>query len=257
MSGACSNVRRAASGGFQPSSKGALTVATELPAPGFWDGNDPTTVNGGFEWALAGALAHELGVRLVIENVPFADIAAGKLGDADLALAQISATDERRARAELTVPYDDTSPTAVARPGTEDDLDDVATAQDKQWVVQGATTLDSFLTDVVRPDAAPLVVQTTDDVVSAVRDGRADVGLLDLPTALAVAAGGDVTVPARFDHVESIVGMLPQGSDNFDAIDSALRRLIADGTVANLRARWLEADFTIDPNDIDVIRTHS
>jgi polar amino acid transport system substrate-binding protein len=255
--GACSNVRRAASGDFQPSTKGALVVATELPAPGFWDGNDPATVNGGFEWALADALAHELDVKLVIHNVAFADIAAGKLGDADLALAQISATDQRRDVAQLTVPYGETSPAAVARPGTEEDLDDLATAQDKRWVVQGATTLESFLDDVVRPDADPLLVPTTDDVVSAVRDGRADVGLLDLPTALSVAAGGEVSVPARFDREESIVGMLPKGSDNFDAIDSALRRLIADGTVANLRNRWLDADFTIDPDDIDVIRTHS
>jgi len=250
-------VRRAASGDFQPSTKGALVVATELPAPGFWDGKDPAKVNGGFEWALADALAHELDVKLVIHNVAFADIAAGKLGDADLALAQISATDQRRDVAQLTVPYGETSPAAVARPGTEEDLDDLATAQDKRWVVQGTTTLESFLDDVVRPDAAPLVVRTTDDVVSAVRDGRADVGLLDLPTALSVAASGDVSVPARFDREESIVGMLPKGSDNLDAIDSALRRLSADGTVAKLRNRWLDADFTIDPHDIDVIRTHS
>jgi polar amino acid transport system substrate-binding protein len=252
-SAGCSDVKRAASGSFEPAAAGKLTVATELPVRGFWDGRDPASVHAGFEWALAKALARELGLELVVREVPFADIAAGRLGGADLALAQVSATDQRRDHAELTVPYFDTEPAALARSGTEHNLQDLATAKDQRWVVQEATTLEAYLDDVVRPDEKPLRLTTTDAVVRAVVDGDADVAMLDLPTALTIAAEKGLVVPARFDHPESIVGVVPKGSDGFEAIDTALHRLIADGTVARLRKRWLDPKFSTDPDDVAVI----
>jgi polar amino acid transport system substrate-binding protein len=254
VAGACSGARRTATGGLETNKDGTLTVATELPAPGFWNGDDAASVRGGFEWALAGALAKELGTSLAIRTTPFADIVAGKLDGADLALAQVSATDERRKHAQLTVPYFTSSPAVLARKGTEGDLVDLATAKGRQWVVQRATTLERYLLDVVRPDEDPFLVSTTEDVVRAVADGKADVGLLDLPTALATAKTEGLTVPARFDRPESFVGVLPKGSDNLDAIDTALRHLLADGTIDDLRAKWLEQRFARNPSDIPVIR---
>src|SRR4051794_6706481 len=77
--GACTQMKRAATGGLDTATDGTLTVATELPAPGFWDGDDPTTVHGGFEWAVADALSNELGLELAVVQVPFGDIVAGRL----------------------------------------------------------------------------------------------------------------------------------------------------------------------------------
>jgi polar amino acid transport system substrate-binding protein len=252
-SGACSQVQQAASGGFEPATTGTLTVATELPAPGFWDGDDPATVRGGFEWGLAAALADELGLDLAVRAVPFPEMVAGRLHGADLALAQVSATKQRSDAAELTLPYYQTSPTALALPGTEDDLVDLATAKEQRWVVQQGTTLQGYLEDVVRPDQQPLLLATTDAVVRAVVGGQADVALLDLPTALNVAAQRGLAVPARFGRVEQIVGVLPAGSGNLGAVDKALHRLLADGTVDDLVATWLDPVFAVDPDDVPVI----
>jgi len=228
-------------------------VATELPAPGFWEGDDPATVKGGFEWGLAQALARELGLTLTVREVPFADIAAGRLDGADLALAQVSATTERNNAAELTAPYYETSPTALARRDTENDLVDLATAKEQHWVVQKGTTLESYLEDVVRPDAKPIVLATTDAVVRAVVDGQADVALLDLPTALTVARKDGLVVPARFEHLEQVVGVLPANSKNLQVIDEALAHLLANGTVDGLRTTWLDPVFAVDPDHVPVI----
>jgi polar amino acid transport system substrate-binding protein len=252
-SGACSEVRHAASPQFQPVAQGTLTVATELPAPGFWNGADAATMKGGFEWGLAEALAKELGLQMAVREVPFADIVAGRLDGADIALAQVSATDERKNVAQLTLPYFETSPTAVARSGTEHDLVDLATAKKQRWVVQEGTTLKNYLDEVVRPDREPIVRATTDAVVNAVASGEADAGLLDLPTALTVAREKGLSVPARFDHVEPIVGVLPARTDNLQLVDQALARLLANGTVDSLRRQWLDPAFAVDPDRVPVI----
>src|SRR4051794_22176498 len=252
--GGCNQVQHAASGAFEPATAGTLTVATELPVPGFWDGDDAATVHGGFEWGLAEALAKELGLEVKVLAVPFTDIVAGRLHGADLALAQVSATKERGEVAELTVPYYQTSPAALARPDTEDDLADLATAQEQLWAVQKGTTLEDYLHDVVRPDPPPLVLGSTDAVVQAVVDGKADVALLDLPTALTVATKEHLSVPARFGHVEEVVGVLPAGSDNLQAIDQQLQKLIVHGTVDDLATKWLDPVFVMKPDDVpDII----
>jgi polar amino acid transport system substrate-binding protein len=251
--GACSDVRQAASPTFEPVTRGTLTVATELPAPGFWNGDDPATVKGGFEWGLAQALAGELGLTVSVRAVPFADIVSGRLDGADIGIAQVSATEERQKAAQLTQPYYETSPTALARHGAEHDLVDLATAKQQRWVVQEGTTLEGYLDDVVRPHANPIVLPSTDAVVQAVVDGDADVALLDLPTALTVARDEGLSVPARFDRIEQIVGVLPGDSDNLQVVDQALARLLANGTVDGLRKKWLDPVFVTDPDHVPVI----
>jgi ABC-type amino acid transport substrate-binding protein len=165
----------------------------------------------------------------------------------------VSATDERQKTAQLTQPYYETSPAALARHGAEHDLVDLATAKEQRWVVQGGTTLESYLDDVVRPHEKPMVLATTDAVVQAVVDGDADVALLDLPTALTAARDDGLSVPARFDRIEQIVGVLPADSDNLQLVDETLARLLANGTVDRLRKKWLDPVFAVDPDHVPVI----
>ena len=52
-----------AGGTFTPATDGVLTVATNLPAPGFWDGDDIDHLTGGFEWGIATDLAKRFGLE--------------------------------------------------------------------------------------------------------------------------------------------------------------------------------------------------
>ena len=56
---ACADARQVAEAEFDPASNGYFTVATALPSPGFWEGDTETAsgLTGGFEWAIASALA--------------------------------------------------------------------------------------------------------------------------------------------------------------------------------------------------------
>src|SRR3954469_13054738 len=118
MASACSSSRGAAGGEFRPAHPGVLTVATAfIPAPGFWEGSPPTQ---GFEAGLASALAKKLGLpRVRVARVPFADIAAGKLDGADLALSQITETRERDRHADFAGPYLTAPPGVLARLGVD------------------------------------------------------------------------------------------------------------------------------------------
>jgi polar amino acid transport system substrate-binding protein len=247
-----SDVERVTSQEFAPIEDGVLTVATALPAAGYWEG-DVGEFTGGFEYGVATELAERFDLDLRVVDVPFADIVAGELGDADVALAQVSVTDERRAAVEFSVPYLTDDFGVVTRPG--DDFTDLKTAREQRWAVEADTVEAEFLDDVVRPDAAVVVVDDQDAAIDAVADGRVDAALLDLRPAL-VAAGerDDVTVGARFATSLPIAAVLPLDSPNRELVDAAFRALDNDGTLADLEAEYLVVEGTT-PSQIPVIRT--
>ncbi len=252
--GSCAEAKKAASGEMTTHSPGVLTVAAELPAPGFWEGSDPARVNGGFEWALAGELADELGLRLAVQATTFADILAGRLGNADLALAEVSVTEERRERVDFSLTYFTSSPTVLTR-SAADDIIDLATAKERRWVVEAGTTEEQYLLDVIRPDEPATAVPNEATTIQMVLNRSADAALLDLPSALAAArAHTQLVVPGRFDHDESLAPLLPKDSANTASVDRALRALTADGTVQRLEDRWLRPKLAADPDSVPVIR---
>src|SRR5690242_527733 len=92
----CASTGKGSGGTFTPRVAGTLTVATaQIPDPGFWYGTfaQPT---GGFEHGLAMALAKRFGLgRVTVIAVPFHELVRGRLDGADLALSDITITDER------------------------------------------------------------------------------------------------------------------------------------------------------------------
>src|SRR5262245_6101911 len=94
-----------AAGTFTPANPGVLIVATRpIPTAGFWDG-DSGTPTGGFEYELSQRLAERFHLELQIVQRPFADLVAGDLGGADMALAQISPTSSRERVLDFSVGY--------------------------------------------------------------------------------------------------------------------------------------------------------
>jgi polar amino acid transport system substrate-binding protein len=255
--GGCGEATKVAENTFEPASAGRVVVATSLPSPGFWEGDDVATLDGGFEWGLARALADELRLRVSFRDVPFPDIVTGELHGADVALAQVSITDEREDRVKFSVAYFDSAP-AVLAPSDADDIHDLATARDRSWVVERGTTEQAFVDDVIRPDESVVAVDGEGEAVDTVLSGEADAALLDLPAALVIAARvPDLQVHARFDDPERYGVVLPEDSPDINrrAIDKALRGLLADGTVDDLADRWLRPVLASDPDDIPVIET--
>ena len=85
----------------------------------------------------------------------------------------------------------------------------------------------------------------------------ADVVLLDLPIAVAQAAAAPdrYEVLAQLSGPEGLAAALPNGSANVEAVDSAIRAFLADGTIDGLSERWLGTELASGADDIPLIRT--
>jgi polar amino acid transport system substrate-binding protein len=239
---------------FEPRVAGTLTVATSLPAPGFWDGNSVEQLTGGFEWGIAAALADRFDLTLAVIDVPFEQLIAGDLGGADMALAQITITPERRDHVAFSTPYYIDDAGAVLLAGEE--LTDLKTAKEQRWAVERGTVEQGLLADDVRPDHDPVLVDDPVAAVDAVAGGRVDAALVDLSTALVLTKGRtDVTTGGRFTTNGEMAIALPKDSDNVEAVDAALRAFESDRTLSDLRARYLDPAFEKDPDAVPVVRT--
>jgi polar amino acid transport system substrate-binding protein len=232
-----------AAGTFTPRTPGTLTVATaEIPEPGFWLGT-PERPTGGFEYGLAHALAAQFGLdRVKVIVVPFPRLLAGDLGGADLALSDITITAARSQHVSFSTPYLQAPPSILVRPGTE--VPDVSSARELRFAVQTGTTLETALQETIRPYPRPLNLDHQREAVQALRDRRVNAVMLDLPVALAYARESPRTyaVAAQLPSEDVLGAALPKGSDNLEAVNSALNALDSDGTIERLGHEWLHTE---------------
>jgi polar amino acid transport system substrate-binding protein len=253
----CANAGSGAAGTFTPRVKGTLTVATaQIPDPGFWYGTfaRPT---GGFEYGLAQALAERFELkRIKVVEVPFHELVRGHLDGADLALSDITITEERAEHLDFSTSYLEAPPAIVVHPGTE--VADVKAARDLHWAVQHDTTLREALETQIEPTSKPLIFERQSEKLAAFEDGRANAMLLDLPIALAYARESPrkFAVAAQLPSEAELGVALPSGSDNVEAVDSAIRGLKSEDEIDRLAQRWLHADIEEgSAEDIPMLRT--
>ena len=80
-----------------------LTVATELPAPPFWIGDDYDNITGGFEVDFVKEMAKRLGINQVkFVEMPFSGLVAGQQCPCDINFSQVTITPDRSKVAQFT-----------------------------------------------------------------------------------------------------------------------------------------------------------
>ena len=233
---------------------GKLTVATDKPAfPPYFVDDDPT--NGeGFESAVAYAIAEQLGyseadVDWVVE--PFNSSYAPGPKDFDLDLNQISITPKRAEQVDFSSPYYVAEQAIVALKDSElaeaTSLADFAEAA--IGVQIGTTSLDA-VNEVIAPSTEPEVFDTSNDVVTALKNEQVDAVVVDVPTAFFLTA---VQIPEA-----ATVGQFPApGGDEWGAlmekgspitpcVSAAVEELDSSGELAAIEKRWL-SDVTNAP----------
>ena len=239
LSVACGDARRAAEQTFTPARAGVLTVAAVLPTPGSWVVDAEGRPVGGFEYALAAALADRFDLRLDVVAVPFERLVAGDLGGADLALAEITVTDARDEVLDFSVPYYRADAGVLSATGEE--VLDLRSARDRSWGARSGTTDAALVADVIRPEVAR---DYSDEraCADAVVTGEIDACLMDLPTALALEAEvAGVDTVARFATDEPWAAALPAGGprSNVEIVDAGIRALTSDGSLDRFADEWL------------------
>ena len=233
----------ASSGNFTPVTDDTLTVVTSLPAPGFWNGDDPNNITGGYEYEIAKALQERLNLgKLKVNNVSFDQLVAGQVGDFDVALSQVTITDERKQVVDFTEPYFESDQGVIVKTGTK--VDDVDEARALQWGVQSGTTGADYLTTTLKPEKETQLFQDLAAGFAALEAGQVDAFMMDTAIVLAQASesGGSEEVAAQFKTGEEYGGILPKGSTNADAINTILTELKDDGSLSDFAKQWLGGD---------------
>jgi polar amino acid transport system substrate-binding protein len=228
---------------FTPVTDDTLTVVTSLPAPGFWNGDDPSNITGGYEYEIAKALQEKLGMGdLEIVNVSFDQLVAGQVGDFDVALSQVTITDERKQVVDFTEPYFESDQGVLVMTGTT--VDTVDDAKALQWGAQSGTTGADYLANTLQPDNEPQVFQDLSAGFAALEAGQVDAFMMDTAIVLAQASesNGSEEVAAQFKTGEEYGGILPKGSTNADAINEALTEMKDDGSLSEFAKQWLGGD---------------
>lgn len=233
-------------GDFTPVTDDTLTVVTSLPGPGFWNGDDPSAITGGYEYEIAQAMQERLGLGdLEVVNVSFDQLVAGQVGDFDVALSQVTITEEREEVVDFTDPYFESDQGVIVQTGTE--VATVEDAQALQWGVQSGTTGADYVADVLQPEQEAQVFQDLAAGFAALQAGQVEAFMMDTAIVLSQAAesGGEQEVVAQFTTGEEYGGILPEGSAgsaNAEAINGILAELEEDGSLSDFAVEWLGGD---------------
>jgi polar amino acid transport system substrate-binding protein len=239
---------------FTPVNDGTLTVQTSLPAPGFWNGDDPSSLTGGFEYEMAQRMARQLGLELRVDNVDFAALVAGQTSEFDLALSQITRNPDREKVAKYTDGYFGSDQGVLVKKGTE--ISTLEQAKAVQWGAQSGTTSETFLTGTIKPTSEPRSYGQTTELFAALLADDIEAVLLDTVIVLPQSKQPgyeDTEVVGQFKTGEVYGALLPQGTKNLATINTLIDRMKNSGELDKLSAKYLEPEFGGDPVAIPAI----
>jgi polar amino acid transport system substrate-binding protein len=233
-----------------PFTPGVLTVATSLPSPGWWQGDSPDTINGGYEYCMAANIAHRAGLsQVVVDNISFDGLVAGATTNYDLALAQVSITEDRKKVVDFSEAYYRSMMGVLAPSDSDITSENIAT---KRLGVAVATTANDFVENVLKPATPVRVFDSTEVLLPAVLAKQIDAALQDTAILLGFAAQSDgkLKLIGQYDTGENYGAIYPKGSGNSDSIDRAIREMQSDGTFAGLTKDWLTPALGGNPDDV-------
>ena len=219
---------------------GKLTMATNAAFPPY----EMTTDTGAFEGIdvdTAQAIAEKLGLELQIDDMDFdAALLSVQQGKADIVMAGVTVTDERKAVMDFSDSYATGIQSIIVPEGS-----DIATPDDlagKKIGTQRGTTGYIYCSD----DFGDENVVAYDDgltAVQALNNGQVDAVVIDnAPAQEFVAANpGLVILDTSYAEEDYAIGMA-KGSALEDAINAALEELKADGTLQSIVDKYITAE---------------
>lgn len=253
VSDACGDIKLDKVDGFTPVKADTLTIVTSLPGPGFFNGETPENLTSGYEFCMAQALKQAFGLKeLAIRNENFDAIVTGAVKDYDLALSQVTITDERAQVVSFSSPYFESQQGVLVKKGTT-----VATIDDAkalQWAVQTGTTGEILVNEKLKPAKEAQAFQDLSAAFAALNAGQVDAVAMDTAIVLGQAANSDGTqeVVAQFAQPggpDKYGAVFPKDSKNVSVVNGVLDTLKADG----LAKQFADKNLTADPGNIPTL----
>jgi polar amino acid transport system substrate-binding protein len=232
----------------EPAKAGQLTVEVSLPAPIWWNGDTPESIKDGMEYCMAAEIAWRAGYdKMEVINVGWDPLVTGQTSGFDLALSQISITDERKKVVDFSVPYFYSDIGVLARADTPVDEKNI---REKTVGVQQATTGAAFAMDTLKLESDKIQVYPDQgDMFTALTAGQIDAALTDTSIVLAeeVKSSGKNVVVGQYKTGETYGAIYPKGGANNATIDKIIQSIIDDGTMSKLGDKYLAAVWGKDP----------
>lgn len=220
--------------------KKTLTMATNASFPPYEYYEGEKII--GIDAEVAAALAEKLGMELVIEDMKFdAIIPSVVSGGADIGMAGMTVTDERKESVDFSVSYATGIQSVIVKTGgSVTSLDDLV---GKKIGVQLSTTGDIYASDDYGEDNV-IKYNTGNEAVIALLGGDVDAVIIDNQPALAYVAlnEGLEILGTEYAVEEYAIAVNKDNTDLLNQINNALEALIADGTVDAIVAKYISAN---------------
>lgn len=231
-----------------PAKPGQFTVVVSLPAPIWWNGDTPETIKDGMEYCFAAEIAWRAGYdKFELVNVGWDPLVAGQVTDYDLAISEVSITDERKKVVDFSVPYFNSDIGILVR---ADAPVDEKSIKQKTVGVQNATTGATFALDILKmPKEQVQIYPEQGDMFTALAAGQIDAALTDTSIVLAeeVKTKGQHVVAGQYKTGETYGAIYPKGGANNATLDKIIQSIIDDGTMSKLADKYLAAVWGKDP----------
>ena len=226
---------------------GKLIMTTNAAFPPY----EMTTDDGDYEGIdveIAGAIADKLGLELVIDNKDFdAALLAVQGGEAaDMVMAGVTVTDERKAVMDFTDSY--ASGVQVVIVPEDSDIASIDDMQGKMIGVQRGTTGDLYCSDTVEnggfgeENVTPYPDGLT--AVQALNNGQVDCVVIDnAPAQEFVAANPGLKIlDTEYANEDYAIGVAKGNTQLLDALNTAIAELKADGTIQAILDKYITAE---------------
>ena len=220
---------------------GKLTMATNAAFPPY----EMTTDAGEFEGIdieTAQAIADKLGLELQIDDMDFdAALLSVQQGKADIAMAGITVTDERKAVMAFSDSYATGIQSIIVPEGS-----DIASPDDlagKKIGTQRGTTGYIYCSDDFGEDSV-VAYDNGLTAVQALNNGQVDAVVIDnAPAKEYVAANPGLKVlETSYAEEDYAIGMSKDNTALVEAVNAALEELKADGTLQSIVDKYITAE---------------
>ena len=227
--------------------EGKLTMATNAAFPPYEYVEGGKIV--GIDAEIAKAIADKLGLELQIDDMEFDSIIeAVKGGKADVGLAGMTVTDERKEEVNFTVSYATGIQVIIVKNDSKitkaDDL--FAEGANHTIGVQRNTTGDIYTTGDIEKKGLGKIERYSKgaDAIAALNTGKVDCGVIDSEPAKAFVKENTGLKILETEYIEEqyAIAMSKDNPELFEKVNKALQELIADGTVQKIIDKYIKAE---------------
>lgn len=227
----------------QIKAKGVLTIGTEGTYPPFTYHDQSTGALTGYDVDVARAVAAKLGVKPVFKETQFDAMFAGlEAGRFDMVANQVSITPQRKKIYEFSSPYT-VSPGVVVVRKNDNSIHSFADLKGKT-VAQSLTS--SFYQLAKQSGADIQNVEGWAQAITLLKQGRVDATINDRLTFLdEVKSHHDTSIKVAAttkDEAHNAFAFRPGSDQLVFAVDTALKALDRDGTLARISKKYFGQD---------------